>query len=89
MREQDHLNRGCNPTTLSKISSLPQFPELSRIREIRKKLNISQRELAMKAGVSQSLIAKIEGNNIDPSFRGGNTLPENRGQGTWRTVDGL
>jgi len=68
MEGQDHLNRGCNPTVLSKISSLPQFPELSKIREIRKKLDMSQRELAIRAGVSQSLIAKIESNNIDPSF---------------------
>jgi predicted transcriptional regulator len=51
-----------------KISFLPQLPELSKIREIRKKLNMSQRELASKAGVSQSLIAKIESNSIDPSF---------------------
>jgi predicted transcriptional regulator len=35
---------------------------------MRKRLNLSQRELANLAGVSQSLIAKIERGSIDPSY---------------------
>jgi predicted transcriptional regulator len=35
---------------------------------MRKRLNLSQRELASLAGVSQSLIAKIERGSIDPSY---------------------
>ncbi|MFP4169778.1 MAG: XRE family transcriptional regulator [Methanomassiliicoccales archaeon] len=54
--------------SLSKVSLLPQLPELSRIREIRKALNVSQRELANLAGVSQSLVAKVESGSIDPSY---------------------
>ncbi len=42
--------------------------DLSDISRLRKSLNITQKELARKAGVSQSLIAKIEKSRIDPSF---------------------
>lgn len=35
---------------------------------MRKKLELTQSELATYAGVSQSLIAKIESNTIDPTF---------------------
>ena len=42
--------------------------ELGEIRQIRKKYGISQIELAKLAGVSQSLIAKIEGKRIDPTY---------------------
>ncbi|MBW2992073.1 helix-turn-helix domain-containing protein, partial [Candidatus Woesearchaeota archaeon] len=34
--------------------------EISEIKEIRKKLGLTQSQLSKKAGVSQSLIAKIE-----------------------------
>ena len=42
--------------------------ELQDIKKIRKKLGLTQSELARKAGVSQSLIAKIEANTLDPGY---------------------
>ena len=42
--------------------------ELEEIKHIRKKLGLTQTDLANAAGVSQSLIAKIESNNIDPTY---------------------
>ncbi|MDH7508905.1 MAG: CBS domain-containing protein [Methanomassiliicoccales archaeon] len=50
------------------LAIMPQLPELEKIRQIRQKLGLSQRELAVRAGVSQSLIAKIEKGTIDPSY---------------------
>ncbi|MBU0470063.1 MAG: CBS domain-containing protein [Nanoarchaeota archaeon] len=41
---------------------------LENIRKLRKKYNLTQKELANKAGVSQSLIAKIESKKLDPTF---------------------
>ncbi|MEA2037175.1 MAG: CBS domain-containing protein [Nanoarchaeota archaeon] len=42
--------------------------ELSEIKDIRKKFGLTQFELARRADVSQSLIAKIEASRIDPTF---------------------
>jgi|SRR3989338_786116 len=42
--------------------------ELEEIIRIRKHLGITQSELAKRAGVSQSLIAKIESKRIDPAY---------------------
>ncbi len=42
--------------------------EISEIKDIRKKLGLTQTQLAKKANVSQSLIAKIESNRIDPTY---------------------
>ena len=42
--------------------------EISDIKSIRKKLGLTQSELAAISGVSQSLIAKIEAGNIDPTY---------------------
>lgn len=42
--------------------------ELEEIKKIRKKLGLTQTELANRANVSQSLIAKIESGNIDPTY---------------------
>ena len=44
------------------------LPELSEIKIKRKRLGITQSELAAKAGVSQSLVAKIESASIVPSY---------------------
>jgi len=44
------------------------LPELSEIMKLRKKLGLTQRELAKLSGVSQSLIAKIESGKIIPSY---------------------
>ncbi|MFC1755211.1 CBS domain-containing protein [Thermoproteota archaeon] len=41
---------------------------LSQLKEIRKKVGITQKDLAIHANVSQSLIAKIETGLIDPSY---------------------
>ena len=42
--------------------------DISEIKQIRKQHGLTQTELAQISGVSQSLIAKIESNLIDPSY---------------------
>jgi len=42
--------------------------ELSEIKKIRKSLGLTQTDLAKRANVSQSIIAKIESEKIDPTF---------------------
>lgn len=42
--------------------------DLSRIKELRKRLGMTQHRLAAVSGVSQSLIAKIESGRIDPAY---------------------
>jgi len=49
------------------ITSFP-MEEIANIQRIRKSLNLTQKELAGYAGVSQSLIAKIESDRIDPAY---------------------
>jgi len=41
---------------------------LDDLKRIRKRLGLTQKELAAKAGVSQSLIAKIEAGRLDPAY---------------------
>jgi predicted transcriptional regulator len=45
------------------------LPPLEDIERRRRRLGINQRQLAKLAGVSQSLIAKIEAGQINPSYR--------------------
>ena len=60
------VNRGFMST--QRMALIPQLPDLDKVRQMRKRLDLSQRELAALAGVSQSLIAKIERGSIDPSY---------------------
>ena len=45
-----------------------QLPELERIVSIRKKLGLTQTQLAKRAGISQSLIARVEAGTVDPRY---------------------
>jgi len=49
------------PTTMS-------LYDINDIKNIRKKIGLTQSELANKASVSQSLIAKVESNKLDPTY---------------------
>ncbi len=42
--------------------------DLGELKRLRKRHNLTQRQLAKLAGVSQSLIAKVEAGMIDPSY---------------------
>ncbi len=42
--------------------------DITNLKKIRKSLNLTQQAFAKKANVSQSLIAKIESNSIDPTY---------------------
>lgn len=44
------------------------IPELLTIKNMRKQIGLNQAELARAAGVSQSLIARIESGKVDPSY---------------------
>ncbi len=45
------------------------FPELSTIYVKRKRLDITQKELSKKAGISQSLLTKIERGVVIPNYK--------------------
>ena len=45
-----------------------ELPDITEIKKLRKKLRITQTELAEKAQVSQSIIARIEAGTVDPRY---------------------
>ncbi len=44
------------------------FPPLSEVRMLRRRLGLTQQQVAKAAGVSQSLVAKIEAEETDPAY---------------------
>ena len=42
--------------------------DITNLKKIRKQLNITQHEFAKKAGISQSMVAKIESGKLDPTY---------------------
>ncbi|MBY9020711.1 MAG: helix-turn-helix domain-containing protein [Candidatus Lokiarchaeota archaeon] len=47
---------------------MESLPDSSRIRDLRKSLNISQKELGEKLSISQSTISRIENGTMDPPY---------------------
>ncbi len=45
-----------------------ELPDISEIKRLRKKFSLTQTELAKRAGISQSLIARIEAGTVDPRY---------------------
>lgn len=48
--------------------STPVLPDLHELRRLRKIIGLTQDELAHRAGVSQSMIAKMETGSLNPSY---------------------
>ncbi len=42
--------------------------DISYLKKFRKQLNITQHQFAQKAGISQSMVAKIESQRLDPTY---------------------
>jgi predicted transcriptional regulator len=42
--------------------------QLTEIKRLRRKYNLSQKDLAFRSGVSQSLIAKVESGKVEPTY---------------------
>ena len=50
------------------------LPELTLIKQMRKQFSLTQMELSLKSGVSQSLIAKIEAGSLIPTYNNAKRL---------------
>lgn len=50
------------------VCRMQNFPSLSEIKPLRKKLNISQKELAEIMKLTQSTISRIESGTVDPPY---------------------
>ena len=55
---------------------MESLPDLTIIKELRKKLYISQKELGQKLGIQQSTISRIENGTIDPPYSKFKTIYE-------------
>lgn len=42
--------------------------DINQMQKLRKRLNLTQKEFAQKAGISQSMVAKIESGKLDPTY---------------------
>src|SRR3989344_1403446 len=42
--------------------------DITQLKKIRKQLNLTQHQFAIKAGISQSMVAKIEAGKLDPTY---------------------
>jgi predicted transcriptional regulator len=50
------------------VSVPSMIPSIAEIKLLRKKMNLTQQELAARSGLSQSLIAKIESGKVEPAY---------------------
>jgi len=67
MREGENIDYSENNKNKSELLLL-MLSEIADIKRIRKKLGLTQEELAQRAGISQSMIAKIESGSLEPSY---------------------
>lgn len=66
MPSQDSIPKGISDS--HQLVMVIMLPQLDEIPKKRKSLGLTQSKLAQLAGVSQSIIAKIESGTVDPSY---------------------
>ena len=58
-----------DPETKREYDKLaPRYALISEVISARHKANLTQKELAKRAGIKQSAIARLEGGNANPTF---------------------